>query len=287
MPKAKPSRAFTLVEILVSIAIIGVLISILSPVLASVRRKAGSLVCTTHLAGIGAAAVSYASDHRGELPTFDFPKYADGFAEPIPVPAWVNDGGWVILPFSETTFWAYQLREYVNDSPDANYLQTVESLTCPVAFRDWKNELEQQLLEDHNKINPMWPTQKSYMKSIALFTAPSAWTNRNSPPNVNRVHQAIKVSTVRTPAAKTFLVERTSFHDHQRVDLVNRPAGARFNLLAVDGHVTIKRPENATKPHGFIAAGTGLEYPLVEPNRWREEGILYISTHRGALGNDW
>jgi len=287
-PRRVAPHAFTIVELLVSIAIIAILLALLAPALGVVRRRMVAASCQNNLAGLGLATTAYAGDHRGALPTFEYPEYPSGDAEPIPVPEWGTVDGWTILPFSEITFWAYQLREYVVYDPATEYLRAAEALACPVEFKDWKHQLELDLISDHEKaINPMWPTQKSYMKSIALFTEPSAWADRAVTPDVNRIHTAVHMSGVRSPAAKTLLVERTSFHDHDPVDLIDRRPGSRYNLLAIDGHVAVRRPENASQPHGFIAAGTGLERPIVDPERWRDIGIPYISTHRGAHGTDW
>ncbi len=268
------------------IAITAIVVAILSPVIATARSRAVSLTCTTRLSQTHTAVASYAASHRGELPTFKYPKYADGLAEAIPVPEWLDEGGWTILPFSETTFWAYQLREYIVDDPVAQYRLAVETMSCPSAFREWELH-EAQHASLGVPLNAMTSMQKSYMKSIALFTEPAAWSDRSSTPDVNRVQIALRTTSVRRPSAKALLIERTSFHDHTPIDLIHRSPAARYNVLAVDGHVSTKTPEDATQPHGFLAAGTGLERPLVEPDRWRDAGIPFISTHRGANGNDW
>ena len=286
MPTPRPPRrAFTLVEILIVIGIIAVLISILTPVLGAVKRRAGAAVCSSRLSGIAAAVTSYASDHRGELPTFDYPEYPTGEAEAIPVPEWLDEGGWVVVPFSETTFWAYQLREYVAADPVAEHRVVAEALSCPVAHREW---LEERALYHHDKpLNAMLPTQRSYMKSVALFTEPGAWTDRAVTPDVNFHHAKVLASSVRHTSSKAFLVERTSFHDKAPQALIDRHPGSNHTLLAVDGHVRTVSPDQAEPAHGFTAAGTGLERTPVDAEAWRETGIPYISTHLGALGRDW
>ena len=68
----RPTRsrppAFTLVELLVVIGIIGVLLAVLVPALAHARGLAGRTVCASNLRQIGLLIHAYASDNRGEIP---------------------------------------------------------------------------------------------------------------------------------------------------------------------------------------------------------------------------
>jgi prepilin-type N-terminal cleavage/methylation domain-containing protein len=61
-------RAFTLIEILVVVAIIALLIAILLPSLARARVQAKSVQCLSNLKQQGYAALMYAHDNKGVLP---------------------------------------------------------------------------------------------------------------------------------------------------------------------------------------------------------------------------
>lgn len=66
-----PVRAFTLVELLVVIAVIAVLFSVLLPALSGARQAARDVRCLNNLRQIAASVAAYRGDHRA---------YPDGFA---------------------------------------------------------------------------------------------------------------------------------------------------------------------------------------------------------------
>ncbi|WP_043582385.1 type II secretion system protein [Geminisphaera colitermitum] len=78
------TRAFTLIELLTVIAIIGILAAIILPVTASVRTKARAAQCKSNIRQWAVAAQLYAADNGGKLPdtsyrgSFAHPPGADG-----------------------------------------------------------------------------------------------------------------------------------------------------------------------------------------------------------------
>lgn len=68
MKAHRPSRGFTLVELLVVIGIIAVLMSLLLPALAHVRRKSKDTVCASNLRQWGIALNAYAAANKGYFP---------------------------------------------------------------------------------------------------------------------------------------------------------------------------------------------------------------------------
>lgn len=65
MCSSKPRAAFTLVELLVVVAIVGLLLAILIPSLAAARRQTERVVCASHLRQIGHGFIMYAEAHGG------------------------------------------------------------------------------------------------------------------------------------------------------------------------------------------------------------------------------
>ncbi len=66
--RRNPLKAFTLTELLVVVAIIGILAALLMPALSSAKSKASSISCLNNLRQVGLALTLYASDHDGFYP---------------------------------------------------------------------------------------------------------------------------------------------------------------------------------------------------------------------------
>ena len=64
----RPRRAFTLIEVMVVIAIIGLLVSLLLPALSVVRDEARKAICLSNLRTIGVGIHSYARDNDDRIP---------------------------------------------------------------------------------------------------------------------------------------------------------------------------------------------------------------------------
>ncbi|HEV8604423.1 MAG TPA: type II secretion system protein [Tepidisphaeraceae bacterium] len=75
MNEGKQRPAFTLVELLVVIAVIAILIALLIPALNAVRERANRLKCMSNLRAIGQAMKIYAHDNKEHYPRT---LYADG-----------------------------------------------------------------------------------------------------------------------------------------------------------------------------------------------------------------
>jgi len=72
VPRHRPQRAFTLVELLVVIGIIALLIGILMPALGAARRQAQLVQCQSNLRTLGQGLRLYASSNRDSLPYGDY-----------------------------------------------------------------------------------------------------------------------------------------------------------------------------------------------------------------------
>jgi prepilin-type N-terminal cleavage/methylation domain-containing protein/prepilin-type processing-associated H-X9-DG protein len=66
--KRRRLRAFTLIELLTGIALIGILTAILIPTITSVRNRSLSTQAVSNVRQVGLAALMYANDHGGTIP---------------------------------------------------------------------------------------------------------------------------------------------------------------------------------------------------------------------------
>ena len=96
----KRTKGFTLVELLVVVAIIALLVSILLPTLSRAKELTKRTICGTNLKGIGSSAFIYASDSDDFFPVAPAVMYTGGSA----YDKWSGktDGTWRIIAPSKT-----------------------------------------------------------------------------------------------------------------------------------------------------------------------------------------
>ncbi|MGI9427118.1 MAG: DUF1559 domain-containing protein [Bythopirellula sp.] len=141
-PAPRRRFGFTLVELLVVIAVIGVLISLLLPAVQSAREAARRVQCTNNLKQIGLAALNYESAN-GLLPRsgrvqLDDLAFGIG-SEPIPYVGANHQRGiqisWAVdlLPYIEQQplYDAFDLNRSVFHQPSDAQSQFVSSYLCP------------------------------------------------------------------------------------------------------------------------------------------------------------
>lgn len=67
-PASHRQAAFTLIELLTVVAIIGILAAIIIPTVGSVRRSARAIQCKSNMRQLGMAVLQYADENRGRSP---------------------------------------------------------------------------------------------------------------------------------------------------------------------------------------------------------------------------
>ena len=132
------SKGFTLMEILVVIAIILVLAAIAFPVFATVQNRANKAVALNNMRQLGSAAGSYMSQNDGQLPSEDA-KGTDTWASaalPDNAKAWYNALPVILSQKSVAQYasnpQAFYSKENILFLPAAKYPETDKKLAAPM-----------------------------------------------------------------------------------------------------------------------------------------------------------
>jgi len=125
--KTAVRRAFTLIELLVVIAIIGILASLLLPVLAAAKRKAYQIQCVSNYKQVGTALHMFIDENDDWLPPGPSP-------EDSPAPVSLDLTEMPDYSASLTNYLPYYLAAYLAMPPPAavgNNTNVVKVLVCP------------------------------------------------------------------------------------------------------------------------------------------------------------
>lgn len=149
MKKIQPKQAFTLIELLTVIAIIGILASILIPTVGRVRESARRAVDASNIRQIGQGALIYAGDNRDALPPTNIVEQTGlaegsdgetsvkGFAAALALSGGINDGSiWISGSDGEVTnFDGGQIMDSQQDRrliTDDGHLGSVDAISFAV-----------------------------------------------------------------------------------------------------------------------------------------------------------
>lgn len=254
--RAKHS-GFTLLELLIVIAIVGILVAILFPVFARAKEKARQVTCLSNMKHLGLALQQYAQDHNGFLPI----QIGDG-ASPLPGNQGFLDNGKV--PSSQVN-WAGGVYPYVKNlgdylCPTAQPSLGAAGKPCDPLVKARTNYLYNGVLMHLNALNGLYVS-----KSLAKVPVPS---------NTIMLQENSDYSSCALIRPRSMVVSGP-YRDAQ---CDTGPKGENYselhsgggNLVFVDGHVKYQVREsiryaqfgfgvanNRTVPTNFSASGNG------------------------------
>lgn len=225
----RPTRAaFSLVELLVVIALIAVLMAILLPALNKARQAAQSVVCMTHLRQVMSSVFLYASDNDGAMVPAEW-NSANGATHPYPTnyPTWA----WLVAPSDTILLGKYTDPQSGSKQYIFGYIPTGNTVwRCPTARAD----------------SDYWKTRTSYAMNrnagpyiIADATHPTGW------------ERGYKISVIRSPARMMAFVDSSSERfDTGSNGFIGNPGGIGWNYVigtpgAYYNHA-IRHPGNTT-----------------------------------------
>jgi len=226
---------FTLVELLVTIALLGILLSLAGPALAKVNGKARGIQCLNNLRNLGIAQTMYANDYRGRL---------------VPHAVLRPASAQALVPNERMTFWPDLLAPYAGDD---------RSFRCPCMRCDPERGvgygLNLKVAQAFLVNDEMYGTHEVLIKNPsqtvqigdAAFITPD--TQNGPPAQWEEAIRPLGAWTIRTPDDPLWSLAPAR--------VMPRHLG-RANVLFVDGHV-----ESRTIPQ------LGLDLPLGHPkNIW-------------------
>jgi len=209
---------FTLVELLVVIAVVGILASLLLSVTFKIRQAGNSAKCVANLRQIGVAMTQYTSEHMGYFP----PHYGQPFFDP--------DNP------SEMIGWAGHLAPYFGAT---NYSGPVSAIFYCPSDPDAKKRPPNAGYA-YNTPNPPWPI--SYGYNYQDFTSQKNWSLPDTAANVLRMDRP---SSIILAADSTAVSEGGASPDLIYWQIPSstlsankkRHHGNGYNAVFVDGHV--------------------------------------------------
>jgi prepilin-type N-terminal cleavage/methylation domain-containing protein/prepilin-type processing-associated H-X9-DG protein len=208
---AQSAQAFTLIELLTVIAIIGILAAILIPVVGKVRESARRAACTSNLRQIGLAAHGFFMDNDNH-----FPPYAS-------------------LVAGNNQNWVYQVFPYVGQIIDGVGVGDTEVFRCP--SHDIPKEIHERTYKWNNFLRTPRPTD--------TWNYPRNYLQVSDPTQTIMVFDRTFGGTISTRHFRLFESGTSSWHgiwdrNMAAAYYVNYPfphGEQAVNLLFLDGHV--------------------------------------------------
>ncbi len=261
MPTRTERRAFTLVELMVVVAVIAVLLGLSLPALRAARVTADTTGCLVNLSSIAKLQAAYSAGNNGIWPN------ALGPGTGVVYWRFGNIGFAAFGVLVQTDWWPGPL--WAAGYYDTN--EPTQGLSCPVVFRAWRDA---GTGDSDGEDAPI----RSYRYSAAMFTEAKFWDPmaamsemaRVDEIGANRFRKNVRIEEVKFPSHKVVMSERADFHgrgarfgDPGLVD--SEKSDSKANASFADGHVERVEPYRA-------------QTPLVV--RWGED---WLPSGRGAI----
>lgn len=249
---ALPPRAFTLIELLAVIAVVGVLSSLLLPALARSKGKARDLQCLANLHHLALAGQMFWDDHEGQ--TFPFRKTANASGDPLGVVYWF---GWLERTHSPEGHRRFDPRQ----AALFPYLQDKGVEICPslnYSMRQFKTKAT--------------GAAYGYGYNLHLARRPSS----SEPVNVRRIHRAsqlvflgdaAQVNTFQPPASPDHPMLEEFYYLSRFEPTAHFRHQSKCQAAFVDGHVSAESPTPNSLDPRLPNSGVGrLPDSLLEPH---------------------
>jgi prepilin-type N-terminal cleavage/methylation domain-containing protein/prepilin-type processing-associated H-X9-DG protein len=226
----KPVRAFTLIELLTVIAIIGILAAIIIPTVGKVREAAKSAQCKSNLRQIGTAALLWANDNKDRI----LPSHADAADHrSLSLKNWTG----MLAPYTGINTAHYKTPSNDPEFPAYNVAPVFICPQNPVVFGYGYNNTFLNYPLGANNTVPVAPFGRLTHSQIQ-----------------NAAKVVMIVDTQQIDDANTTTQDgwrawsRTSWSAHKQQAVAFRHPSETANILWLDGHVTGEKKGSLVMP---------------------------------------
>ncbi len=233
-----PARAFTLIELMVSIAIIALLISILLPALAGARQSGRRVLALSNARTLGQTFDTYLGQNDDAYP------FVPGISDPnfggteVVFVQWWPTGTMIGTddPFMLSWAWPGVVSSIAPWTEHyATWVSPGRSTDLPVSYDDRPDD-DREADQDI-----------SWRLSNAFLADPKLWGDQpiDTPRSLLR---AVRASEVVFPASKVLAWDTHLAYITKRPDLVDDHWDAPTPMVFADGHGDALRPQEASEP---------------------------------------
>lgn len=269
-------RAFTLVELLLSIGILAILIGLLIPVLSSTMLRSNEAVCQAEMHQLGTTITVYCNDNKGVMP-FPLGKDRAGnalFPDGEPIPAGYFS--------AVANHWWLAMKDEFDSSP------LHDGLTCP---SDTVSEPRTEYTAHELGLEPGTFNPPLVRTISRAFYYPPAALGADNIADQHTWERVARLDEARFPSTKAMLVEDEPFHDTFTFDdqyIVSASMPFRRMVTASDGSTQLRSIADAANPV-LISLDVPPNYPG-DPQTFLDNQRLLAAFHftrDGVLGRDW